>query len=208
MSLCLSRRRRRGGWRSALFIAASILKVSDVMSLIRLGDLHGQVVRLARELGCRIVFSPEESNARCVWRDSGVTVYAPLIAGLTSYYVALHELGHVAIGRVSERDGGRMLCEVLAWAWALEHALVEPRAEVRREIADSLETYALAAVNMALPFEELSVALKDGVPSSVPVEHRDRYRKLWWQLHHDPAGLCRVRFQAWQDERHLERAAA
>lgn len=66
-------------------------------------------------------------------------IVVPPIRGQVSYFVALHELGHL-------RHRGRSLMRRLdkegaAWQWALDHALVEPTPRTWRSIWRSLSSY-------------------------------------------------------------------
>lgn len=55
-----------------------------------------------------------------------------------TYFIALHELGHV-IG--PGRSGRRLEKETAAWLWALDTAICRPTPSVRRKIAESLRSY-------------------------------------------------------------------
>lgn len=67
-------------------------------------------------------------------------IRVPRVRGRSSYYVALHEVGHVVSPgqRVT-----RLEQEVDAWRWALANALVRPTPGVWAMIASSLGHYRL-----------------------------------------------------------------
>jgi hypothetical protein len=60
------------------------------------------------------------------------------VRGRSTYYTALHEIGHI-VGVNARR---RLEQEVLAWQWALKHAIVPPTPGVWAMIARRLENYA------------------------------------------------------------------
>jgi hypothetical protein len=70
-------------------------------------------------------------------------------SSLIDYYVALHELGHIAQhcvdGKWRKRnkftDAEEIAAEVDAWQWALKNALVQPTPEVYAAIFERFVTY-------------------------------------------------------------------
>jgi hypothetical protein len=63
-------------------------------------------------------------------------------SGEDAYWVALHELGHIALGHVGLPDTPEGTCgEADAWLWALEHARVAPTPSVARRMDESIQTY-------------------------------------------------------------------
>jgi hypothetical protein len=68
------------------------------------------------------------------------------VSGVVSYYVALHEIGHV-IGK--GRSAPKLECEANAWQWAIAHAAVPPSPAVRKGIARRLRSYHARHVRMA-----------------------------------------------------------
>lgn len=80
----------------------------------------------------------EQPGARGrAWRHRREIRVAP-VRGVTSYFVALHELGHL-VGR--GRSGRRLEQETTAWRWALDEAIVPPTPGVRRAIFRRLWSY-------------------------------------------------------------------
>jgi hypothetical protein len=65
-------------------------------------------------------------------------IRVPPVRGQVSYFVALHEIGHL----VGEgRSGRRLEKEAAAWRFALREALVEPTDATRRRIGRRLRSY-------------------------------------------------------------------
>ena len=62
----------------------------------------------------------------------------PPVRGQVTYFVALHELGHL-VG--PGRSGRRLEKEAAAWRWALAASLVEPTDACRRRIGKRLRSY-------------------------------------------------------------------
>jgi len=72
-------------------------------------------------------------------RGRRARVVVPPVRGQVSYFVALHELGHVlSRGNASLRQLER---EADAWRFALRHSLVEPTAATARSLLRSLDSY-------------------------------------------------------------------
>ena len=65
-------------------------------------------------------------------------ISVPPIRGQVSYFIALHEIGHL-IG--PGRSAPRLESEANAWLWALSHSVVEPTPATRRSIARRLRGY-------------------------------------------------------------------
>ena len=62
----------------------------------------------------------------------------PPVRGQVSYFIALHEIGHL-VG--DGRSGRRLEKEEAAWRYALAHALVSPTDATRRRIGRRLRSY-------------------------------------------------------------------
>ncbi len=62
----------------------------------------------------------------------------PPVRGQVTYFVALHELGHL-VG--PGRSGRRLEKEAAAWRWALASSLVQPTDACRRRIGKRLRSY-------------------------------------------------------------------
>lgn len=78
------------------------------------------------------------------WRGGRLGISIPPIRGQVSYFIALHEIGHL-VG--PGRSAPRLEAEANAWLWALEHAAVEPTQATRRSIVRRLEGYLAWARN-------------------------------------------------------------
>jgi hypothetical protein len=76
-------------------------------------------------------------------RDGGVErrleIRIPPVRGQVSYFIALHEIGHLVGGG---RSGRRLEKEEAAWRYALAQALVPPTDATRRRIGRRLRSYA------------------------------------------------------------------
>jgi hypothetical protein len=66
-------------------------------------------------------------------------IKVPPIRGPVSYWVALHELGHLMARR--RTSGCRIDKELVAWQWAAAEARFDPSLSVRRAIVRSLSSY-------------------------------------------------------------------
>jgi hypothetical protein len=62
----------------------------------------------------------------------------PPVRGQVTYFVALHEIGHL-IG--PGRSGTRLEKEAAAWRWGLHESVVEPTDACRRRIGRRLRSY-------------------------------------------------------------------
>lgn len=95
---------------------------------------------MARENGIEI----EESGTRrpkalLFTRDRRRVVVVPAIRGMSSYLVALHEVGH-HLGPNGMR-GTRLVRESAAWSWAMNNAAVPPTYGARRSALKALYGY-------------------------------------------------------------------
>jgi hypothetical protein len=85
------------------------------------------------------------SRGRAIrWRGGRLEISIPPIRGQVSYFIALHEIGHL-VG--PGRSAPRLEAEANAWLWALENAAVEPTEATRRSIVRRLEGYLAWARN-------------------------------------------------------------
>jgi hypothetical protein len=73
-------------------------------------------------------------------------IRVPPVRGQVSYFVALHEIGHL-VG--DGRSGRRLDKEAAAWRFALREALVEPTDATRRRIGRRLRSYVTWAEHRA-----------------------------------------------------------
>lgn len=68
------------------------------------------------------------------------------VRGVSSYYVALHEIGHCVM---RGRSLPRLENEAAAWQWAIDHAMTPPTPGVRKMIRRCLGSYHARHVRMA-----------------------------------------------------------
>jgi hypothetical protein len=78
------------------------------------------------------------------WRGGRLQIAIPEIRGQVSYFIALHEIGHL-VGK--GRSAPRLEAEANAWVWALDNAAVEPTAATLRSISKRLRGYLAWAQN-------------------------------------------------------------
>ena len=105
--------------------------------------MEAHVAQLCREHGIELIGS--SSRGRAIrWRGGKREIAIPPIKGQVSYFVALHEIGHL-VGR--GRSAPRLEAEANAWLWALDHAIVEPTPATRRSISNRLGGYLRWAEN-------------------------------------------------------------
>jgi hypothetical protein len=71
-----------------------------------------------------------------------IAIRIPPVRGQVTYFVALHEIGHL-IG--PGRSGTRLEKEAAAWRFALHEARVEPTDACRRRIGKRLRSYVIWA---------------------------------------------------------------
>lgn len=98
-------------------------------------DAH--VEQLCAEHG--IELSGNSARGRAIrWRGGRLQISIPPVRGQVSYFIALHEIGHL-VGR--GRSAPRLEAEANAWLWALENAAVEPTQATLRSISRRLDGY-------------------------------------------------------------------
>lgn len=71
-------------------------------------------------------------------RERRLEIRVPPVRGQVSYFIALHEIGHL-VG--AGRSGRRLESEEAAWRFALTTALVSPTDATRRRIGKRLRSY-------------------------------------------------------------------
>jgi hypothetical protein len=99
--------------------------------------LEAHVEELCREHGIQLAGA--SSRGRAIrWQGGRLEISIPPIRGQVSYFIALHEIGHL-VGR--GRSAPRLECEANAWLWALDHSVVEPTHATRRSISRRLRGY-------------------------------------------------------------------
>jgi hypothetical protein len=99
--------------------------------------MEAHVADLCRQHQIELVNSSARGRA-IRWRGGRREISVPLIRGQVSYFIALHEIGHL-IGR--GRSAPRLESEANAWLWALENSVVEPTPATRRSIGRRLRGY-------------------------------------------------------------------
>lgn len=99
-----------------------------------------------------------------------------------AYFVALHELGHLAIDELQDGTGfvrrarcGKLDHEARAWLWALNTALIEPTIEVWDDIIASVDSYIEWAEGdrRVKPSEELEALLMHAVRARADLASRE-----------------------------------
>lgn len=71
-------------------------------------------------------------------RERRLEIRVPPVRGQVSYFIALHEIGHL-VGQ--GRSGRRLESEAAAWRFALASAIVAPTDATRRRIGKRLRSY-------------------------------------------------------------------
>ena len=99
--------------------------------------MEAHVADLCAEYDIELVGS--SSRGRAIrWRGGRREISIPPIRGQVSYFIALHEIGHL-VGR--GRSAPRLESEANAWLWALDHCVIEPTPATRRSISKRLRGY-------------------------------------------------------------------
>jgi len=92
-----------------------------------------------------IELSGSSARGRAIrWRGGRLQIAIPEIRGQVSYFIALHEIGHL-VGK--GRSAPRLEAEANAWLWALDNAAVEPTDATLRSISKRLNGYLAWAQN-------------------------------------------------------------
>src|SRR5262249_11430093 len=99
--------------------------------------MEGHVEDLCREYG--IELAGNSARGRAIrWRGGRLEIAIPPIRGQVSYFIALHEIGHLVGGG---RSAPRLESEANAWLWALQNSAVEPTPATKRSISRRLRGY-------------------------------------------------------------------
>ncbi len=99
--------------------------------------MEAHIEDLCREY--RIELAGASSRGRAIrWRGGKLEISIPPIRGQVSYFIALHEIGHL-VGR--GRSAPRLESEANAWLWALDHSIFEPTPATLRSISRRLRGY-------------------------------------------------------------------
>lgn len=99
--------------------------------------MEAHVEDLCHEHGIELVGASARGRA-IRWRGGRLEISIPPIRGQISYFIALHEIGHL-VGR--GRSAPRLESEANAWIWALDHSVVEPTPATLRSISRRLRGY-------------------------------------------------------------------
>lgn len=123
-------------------------------------ELNRHVHQLCKELGIRRIIAPGRGHARVSKRE---IQHPPITTrDLMTYFVALHEVGHVVVGL----SGTRLEREAACWRYALDVALIEPHFSIRQRICACLVRYLYRAKTHGWP---------------IPSADHDYWRLMhWW----------------------------
>lgn len=99
--------------------------------------MEGHVEELCAEHGIELTGASARGRA-IRWRGGRLEISIPPIRGQVSYFIALHEIGHL-VGR--GRSAPRLEAEANAWVWALDNAAFEPTDATLRSISKRLDGY-------------------------------------------------------------------
>jgi hypothetical protein len=99
--------------------------------------MEAHIGELCREHGIEL-FGASSRGRAIRWRGGRLEISVPPIRGQVSYFIALHEIGHL-VGR--GRSAPRLESEANAWLWALDHSAVEPTPATLRSISRRLRGY-------------------------------------------------------------------
>jgi hypothetical protein len=103
-------------------------------------------------------------------RERRLEIRVPPVRGQVSYFVALHEIGHL-VG--AGRGGRRLESEEAAWRFALSTALVSPTDTTRHRIGKRLRSY--------VTWAELRARRRQ--PPFIPPRDDPFWRLLAWLEH-------------------------
>ena len=95
--------------------------------------LEAHVEELCDQYGIEIAGASRRGRATR-WTGGRRQISIPEIRGQVSYFVALHEIGHL-VG--PGRSAPRLEAEANAWLWALRNSAVEPTPATRRSISQA-----------------------------------------------------------------------
>lgn len=99
--------------------------------------LQAHIEELCADHGIELAGSSARGRA-IRWRGGRLEIAIPPIRGQVSYFIALHEIGHL-VGR--GRSAPRLEAEANAWLWALQNCAVEPTEATQRSISNRLRGY-------------------------------------------------------------------
>ncbi len=105
--------------------------------------MEAHIEDLCSEYGIDLAGSSARGRA-IRWRGGRLEISIPPIRGQVSYFIALHEIGHL-VGK--GRSAPRLESEANAWLFALQHSVVEPTPATKRSISRRLQGYLAWARN-------------------------------------------------------------
>jgi hypothetical protein len=105
--------------------------------------MEAHVRALCAEHGIELAGASSRGRATR-WRGGRLEISIPPIKGQVSYFIAIHEIGHL-VG--PGRSAPRLEAEANAWVWALRNRAVEPTMATRRAIVRRLQGYLAWAQN-------------------------------------------------------------
>jgi hypothetical protein len=105
--------------------------------------MEAHIEDLCREYDIELAGSSARGRA-IRWRGGRLEISIPPIRGQVSYFIALHEVGHL-VGK--GRSAPRLESEANAWLFALENSVVDPTPATKRSISRRLEGYLAWARN-------------------------------------------------------------
>lgn len=128
---------------------------------MRARELDRHVAALCKEHGISRIVAPGRGRAsvpRRLIKHPKITMADPM-----SYFVALHEVGHILVGL----SGTRLEREAACWRYALDVALIEPHFSIRQRICACLVRYIARATEHGW---------------KIPAAGSDYYALMaWWQ---------------------------
>lgn len=123
--------------------------------------LDRHVALLCAQMGVRRGITRGRGEAKVRLRT---IKHQPIVDNEMAYFVALHELGHVAIGMKQPR----LDREAAAWIWALENSAIYPHYATRQRICALLVRYLYRAKENGWEF---------------PNEDSDYWKLFrWWEV--------------------------
>jgi hypothetical protein len=148
--------------------------------------LRRDVESLAAAHGATVKYD-RDAEPRATWdrivagRAAKASVTVPPIETPTDYYVALHELGHIANAALDSArpERGDLYTEARAWAWALGNAAVSPSRRTWQTMYRYWITYVLDEAEWPIFDPRWSAHLQSGGADRVPAWARDSYVRLW-----------------------------
>lgn len=156
--------------------------------------MEDHVQQLADEYGCALVVRPRANGSAVgVYGRSDATVTISPVRSRSTYFMALHEFGHVNANRAPAKveDYGLLYVEVEAWDWAYYHAEEEgisPSARTMRVIRSGLTSYVHMqvgdppSIHDPEPLATWRRRIRSGDPERVPEYGRAWYEQAWGRL--------------------------